>query len=235
MRDEASPTLPVRPARNLATAVVILLAVQIGLLVFRAIAFIHRIDLLQRIKEGDFVTRDEARASDQLVAGSSALWLLAFAATGIVWLVWQHRAQSNARELVAGSTSITPGWAVGWWFVPFANLVKPLQAVHELWLASAGGPRWSEQRVPPVLVVWWLAWLGFNLSGLFALSPDTTNVDALVGADRVHLVTMGLGILGASLAIWVVRSILARQEAAIVEARRVILPPPPAPPPPPPS
>jgi hypothetical protein len=230
----SSLTLPIRNARNLATAVTILLAVEIGLSVFRAIAFVMRIGLLDRLKEGAFVTRDEARVSDQLVGASSLLWLLAFLATGIVWLVWQHRAQSNARELTAGGTSITPGWAVGWWFVPFANFVKPLQAMHELWQASTGGATWSEQRVSPVLVVWWLAWLGFNLSGLFALNPDTTNVDSLLRADRVHVLTTGLGIVAAGLAILVVRSIMTRQGSAIAQAQLMIIPPPPAPLPPPP-
>jgi Domain of unknown function (DUF4328) len=229
-------TLPIRHTRHLAIAVTVLLAVEIGLLVFRAIAFVMRIDLLDRIKEGAFVTRDQARASDQLVGASSLLWLLAFLATGIVWLVWQHRAQSNARDLTAGGTSVTPGWAVGWWFVPFANFVKPLQAMHELWQASAGGTTWSEQRVSPVLVAWWLSWLGFNLSGLFALNPDTTNVDSLLRADRIHVVTMGLGIVAAGLAIVVVRSIVTRQGSATAQVQLMIMPPPPAPlPEPPPS
>ena len=57
--------------------------------------------------------------------------------TGIVWLVWQHRSQSNLRRQGCG-LAFTPGWAVGWWLIPMANLWKPFQATRELHKASAG-------------------------------------------------------------------------------------------------
>jgi hypothetical protein len=219
--------LPTRSVRNLGTAVMALLAVQICLFVFDGVALAMRIDLLQRIKAGAFVTSDEARASDGLVRATSLSWLLVFLVTGILWLVWQHRAQSNVRWLTAEGTSFTPGWAVGWWFVPFANLVKPFQAVSELWRASVGGTSWRDQPSSWVLGAWWFAWLAFNLSGLFGRNGDATEVDSLITEDQASLVSMGLGVVAAGLAIWVVSSIVTRQKGAIATAPGTTPPPPP--------
>src|SRR5512132_1941138 len=130
------PAAPARPIRPLATAVIVLLAAQIALLGFRAVAFVKRIDLLRGMQTGELVTKAQAEASDQLVGVSVLLGLLAFLACSIVWLIWQYRAQANARALTNGGTSVSPGWAVGWWFIPFANLLKPFLSMHELWQAS---------------------------------------------------------------------------------------------------
>jgi hypothetical protein len=58
----------------------------------------------------------------------------------------------------------TPGWAVGWWFVPFANLVKPFQTVRELWKASdPGAPDWWGSETLPVIGWWWGGYVVFNI------------------------------------------------------------------------
>src|SRR4051812_12371242 len=40
--------------------------------------------------------------------------------------MWIYRTNANAHAL-GGAVSITPGWAVGWFVVPLANLVMPYQ------------------------------------------------------------------------------------------------------------
>ena len=37
----------------------------------------------------------------------------------------------------ADHESFTPGWSVGWFFVPIMNPWKPFQAMREIWQASA--------------------------------------------------------------------------------------------------
>lgn len=50
---------------------------------------------------------------------------------------------------------ISPGWAVGWYFVPFANLFKPLQAMKEIWLESNRAGTSYESRGSAILGWWW--------------------------------------------------------------------------------
>lgn len=67
--------------------------------------------------------------------------------------IWIVRASKNAASLMPDSKRITPGWAVGWYFIPFANLFKPYQAMRETWNSSvmphaAGGAGRAMTRFP---------------------------------------------------------------------------------------
>jgi hypothetical protein len=75
--------------------------------------------------------------------------LLTFVAM-ITFLVWIHRVFVAIRQS-GGTTSWSPGWAVGGWFVPLANAVIPWLTVRDA-LESLGKPT--------VLAgAWWLTWL----------------------------------------------------------------------------
>jgi heme/copper-type cytochrome/quinol oxidase subunit 2 len=50
----------------------------------------------------------------------------------VVFLIWQNRAAKNTLALNTNSLSISPGWAVGWWFIPFASLVMPFLSINEI-------------------------------------------------------------------------------------------------------
>src|SRR5690242_15716882 len=63
------------------------------------------------------------------------LFFAAFVATAVFWVLTIHRAATNVRAFGQGGLEFTPGWAAGWYFVPFANLVKPFQAFREIWRA----------------------------------------------------------------------------------------------------
>jgi uncharacterized protein DUF4328 len=122
------------------------------------------------------VTGPGAAYRTQGVVGSQPFAGLASAITlaaGIVWLVWQHRGHANLRARGVQNLRFTPGWAVGWWFVPFANLVMPYLTMRELW-DNAGMTKTAERGVPRrrPLVVWWFVYLAsllVTLGGIGAL------------------------------------------------------------------
>ena len=79
--------------------------------------------------------------------------------SSILVLSWIHRANYNARQLGATGLKFTPGWAVGWYFIPIAMFWKPYQAMKEIWQASFNPTRWWEEEKPPLLPLWWGLWL----------------------------------------------------------------------------
>jgi Domain of unknown function (DUF4328) len=224
----------VRSTRTLGVAVVVLLGFQTGLLAVNAIAFLMRARLLARIEAGHLVTREQASARDAFVEATAGLWLLVFVATVVVWLIWQHHAQSNARALTNGGTEFTPGWAVGWWFVPFANLGKPFQTVRELWKASEGGDGWRMRPTWPVIGWWWASWLGYNLLGNVALFSRGDTAASLRAGDTIEVASNVLGIVAGVLAVRIVLSVMDRQRVTAGEVIVTPIPPAPAPLPPPP-
>jgi hypothetical protein len=193
------------------------------------------IGLVDRVQRGEFVPDSELIRSDDrsAVIGGTSIGLLLV--TGIAWLLWQHRSQANLHARRVPGLAYTPGWAVGWWFVPFVNLVKPYQTVRELWAASGGGEGWVRGRTWPVLGWWWAAWIVGGVLGQIsvALVSDQPTIDELIASDRWAIASSGVSIAAAILAILIVRSVERRQ--ARLGAPPSISPPPLPPPPPPPS
>jgi hypothetical protein len=77
----------------------------------------------------------------------------------VLLLIWLYRFSRNTWCLGIEGMQYTPGWSVGWFFVPLAGLVMPYNVFNELWKAnspSATG-RWRRAAVSPVLGVWWAA------------------------------------------------------------------------------
>ncbi|MBE1525646.1 uncharacterized BrkB/YihY/UPF0761 family membrane protein [Sphingopyxis sp. OAS728] len=83
--------------------------------------------------------------------------------TIVFFAMWIYRAAANVVAAGIAGFDFTPGWAVGWYFVPFANLVQPFRAMRQIWNAShAGGS--DIDRGDPILTLWWTVWLASNIS-----------------------------------------------------------------------
>jgi Domain of unknown function (DUF4328) len=107
---------------------------------------------------------------------------------------------------------------VGWWFIPFANIVMPYLTVRELWKASdpeAGAIEWRARGGAAIVGFWWTGRLAMQAlwqigSVIGTDSPivsTTTSSSALLLAGNLVLVAW------AGLAIYLVRGVEARQEA----------------------
>jgi hypothetical protein len=98
-----------------------------------------------------------------LLTGLSALaTLTALVGCCVVVLKWVYRVNLNAKVLAPDKT-ISPGWAVGWYFVPFAALWKPYQAIRETWQISANPKAWRSAPYPVLLRQWWALWIISNI------------------------------------------------------------------------
>jgi hypothetical protein len=216
----------VRPTRRIADAVVSLLVTQILLLGAEALALLNRIRIVERARAGHFVTQADVEQANDLVVASVVVWLVLFAVTAIVWCVWQHRAQRNAIELAYRKLEFTPGWAVGWWFVPFANLFKPFQTVRELWKASHGGHNGRIVATWRVIGWWWGLWLGASVLERFIVrSGSMESLSDFIRSDTWEIVANGVMVVAAILAIMIVRSVVALQERAVAPPLLGPLPP----------
>ena len=132
-----------------------------------------------------------------IAVGVSAMgMLLAMVAAFVLVGCWIYRANANAHSF-SDYMSISPGGAVGWYFVPIANLFKPFQAMKETWLASHYSGNWHSEPVPSSVNWWWGLWLATNMLGWLSFqlgmtAPETTAqsvaiVDVLTAALNVPL------------------------------------------------
>jgi Domain of unknown function (DUF4328) len=210
--------MELKPIRTLGDAVVFLLVAQVVVALAEAVALLHRIDV---VRDAGSLSTDAVRSANNVVGVIALIDGLLFIATLVFWCIWQHHAQHNALLLTSGGLGFTPGWAVGWWFIPIANLWKPWQAVRELWKASHGGDAWHRIATWPVLGWWWAVWIaslihvyvgGISL-GTMPMTDPAAPSDVLFN-DKWLILSLALRVGAAFLAIKIVQAIVELQEHA---------------------
>lgn len=95
-----------------------------------------------------------ANASDLRVSMVGILQTFVAVILGIVFLCWTYRVCKNAHALNMAPMRYTPGWAVGWYFIPILNLWKPYQVIKDAFLASCH-PDSQYQYGTSLLLIWW--------------------------------------------------------------------------------
>jgi hypothetical protein len=125
------------------------------------------IEFISRLSGGFGGSADEAFRNLSRLHFVGLLQAVTIYATAVPFLIWFHRAHKNLPGLGERGLLFTPGWAVGFFFVPFLNLVRPFQAMREIWYGSDPGrldPETGLERSgdghplgTPLLVGWWWA------------------------------------------------------------------------------
>lgn len=116
-----------------------------------------------KLKQGIDTSEEELGTGDLVVALIGLFQMVVFLSTAVFFLMWVYRVNKNARALGADWMTFTPGWSVGWFFIPFANLWKPYQAMKEIWQASFSPTRQDESVSVSILSAWWTLWLLSNI------------------------------------------------------------------------
>jgi hypothetical protein len=210
---------------GLKTSLVVLFALTAAASLAVVGALTNRLQVIDDIKNASsFATQslvERADAADDAVATASGVWLVLVLATGIVFIIWMWRAAKNAGFLGRTSPRFGPGWRIGAWFIPFANLVIPVLIVQDLWRATTPGTSlgaaWrNEPR--SALVGWW--WALLILGGVLgrATSQSGTSLDDVRTQDQTALAGFVVTAGAAVLAIAVVVSLTGRFNEAFRRA-----------------
>lgn len=193
------------------------LTVAVVILAFGVLIELRGFSIIDSAERG---TLDQATANewDSQTQGAALLYLVDFVASAIAFLAWLSRSVENVPPLGAGTLWVSPRWAIGWWFVPVANLFKPYQVVRDLL---------GQLRVPEhdggsrVTLAWWICWIAGGLSTAIATRLVLVQVEPSLDNLRtgVALQVLGDSVLAISgvLAILVVREIQKRSDLRALE------------------
>ena len=158
--------------------------------------------------------------------------LIIYLATVVFFLIWLYRAYNNLRAFSGRSLNYSPGWAVGSFFIPFANLVIPYRAVKEVWQKS-GPPDeafLSEPSPPAWFPTWWTFWLLASFAGNLSMRVSFNENVSESTATMVSIAANALSMVAAVFAYLVVDAIDKRQEETIGKIKLPNLSGPPPPP-----
>jgi hypothetical protein len=127
--------------------------------------------LVTLAEQGSLTTRI-ATDFDSTTAAIGYPYLALRGVAVVSFLAWLSRSVDNVPSLGGGTPMATPRWAVGWWFVPFVNFVRPYQIVNDLSRRIAVPTNAARGRLT---LVWWLAWI-FGI--IISFLPARITVDS---------------------------------------------------------
>jgi hypothetical protein len=106
-----------------------------------------------------------------------------------IYLSSKHNHQSGADGL-----HYSPGWSVGWYFIPIFSLWKPYQAMKQIYQVSVDKDNWKEVGIPGVLPIWWALWIISNAIGqiIIRTSSNANDIESLQIESLAYVVTVPL-------------------------------------------
>lgn len=196
---------------------IFLFGILILCLVVSNILFCIDMYLAARIVAGEEVTSEEVEAHEIRFEGIGLSYQIVSIVLIISFLMWIYRAHSNLMALGAGGLKYSPGWAVGWYFVPFMNLVRPYKVMSELWRASDPSIdsrevlSWKNQWEDPLVLLWWISFMGGNVLGKISESMSGDSLGSIYQSNGMMMASNGVHIFAAIMAILIIKTINKRQ------------------------
>jgi hypothetical protein len=175
--------------------------------------------LLNKALNGEVISEATATANDAREGVIGIIQSIVLILGIIVFLVWVYRVSTNLHSLEKPRMKFTPGWAVGWFFVPFASLVQPYKAVAEIHKAS--NPKIDPNLLivddlkTPGIVKWW--WAFFLISNFlaniaFKLVLQGETITDLLVSTYAYMASDAIDIIGLIVTIVMVKQISQSQE-----------------------
>ncbi|MFT5882412.1 MAG: hypothetical protein ACI9FG_000915 [Crocinitomicaceae bacterium] len=126
----------------------------------------------------------------------------------VLFQFWNNRSVKNSWALSENKQfpEISPGWAVGFYFIPVVSLWKPFQIMKDTWKRCA-----PENHVSPLIHLWWTLWIASTSSSQIAsrlLDSETADYGTAMAwsiGDDIILIISSL------ILIFIIRTITARQ------------------------
>lgn len=138
--------------------------------------------------------------------------------TIVFFLMWLYRCYKNLTPLRSESVEFTPGWSVGWWFIPIANLFKPFQVMSELWNQSDAeideemGFLSGKGGSPTIIVFWWAFFIISNI--IYRISEMAIDNEGNVASifATLFFIASVIHIIAGVLIILIIKTITRKQE-----------------------
>lgn len=187
----SDPTPSTKPTLARAIATALLLAIQLITSLLLSVALGQRLFLLAQARKGLPVAAAQFGASDFVIVNGSRLALPLTVATAIAFLLWLYRVCENLTISREKALEFTPGEAVGCFFIPLINLVRPYEVLRDVWMASSSAaPAAPGSGAPSVrgrwlVLVWWSLFLARGIPAWWAYLATRG------GGSQIETITLG--------------------------------------------
>ena len=151
------------------------------------IADIYSYNFLSSFKDPNFVYTEEiggkADFHDSIISNIALFYIIIMIPAYFFGGRWIYRSNLNLQNISKINLRFSPGWSVGWYFIPIMSIWKPYQAMKEIYLTSAKAvnPNINNQ-LPGFFIIWWLLWILGNYLGwvYFRISMKAEELNEII-------------------------------------------------------
>lgn len=169
-------------------------------------AAIFSIVVIKAHQAGESAAWVDLDMADLAAAVTGGIYLVAFLVCTIVVGRWIYRVNKNAWQISDGMT-VSPGWAVGSYFIPILNLFRPFRGMRETWQASHAPGDPGSATVPGIMRLWWAGWLITSALGQasFRLGMRAETLDDFLTVAQIDAVGTVTDLIAGAAMLWIVR------------------------------
>ncbi len=134
--------------------------------------------------------------------------LLVMVLSSVFFIRWFRRAYHNLHMNGRNRLSFTEGWAVGCWFMPFVNIIRPFQIMREIWDETQENIRGKTETKNSVMIGWWWTMWIVSLAGdriSFKLTRKAESLEQLADLAMVDVFVNALNIVALVMIIRIVK------------------------------
>jgi hypothetical protein len=137
----------------------------------------------------------DPKPADIIGAVVGGAYTIAYLGAVIFVARWIMRVNRNAHQL-SDSMTVSPGWNVGWFFIPIANLWKPFDGIRQTWQASASAADPASVRLPAFMRWWWALWLVTNILGNISarLTFDSSSASNVIASGWLDVASFAFDV-----------------------------------------
>lgn len=166
----------------------------------------------------------------------SALQSILITIATVFFFILVYRACKNLYAFGEERLKYSPGWSVGWFFIPFANLGMPYVVMAEIMKKSVSSTLSIDDRRKPSVVrvvLWWASFLAvyillmwfISYGPKFIMSEGIESLDVLYIISIIFQVLLAILLLAHTIAaIFMLRQITMLQESKYNQIKSNILP-----------
>ncbi len=180
------------------------------------IAGVYRYNLYAQLSSGIAITQEAIEQVDAVNGILGLVYLIILIVTIVLYCKWVYRIANNALSFKPTEFTETPGWVVGWYFIPFANIFVPYIQIKKIYKISKNPTNWQNEKSSSKMLWWWLSWIisGSLSNGAARLEfkyPD--NIEMIKLASAIDIASSIISIISCYLLILVINEILIAQKS----------------------
>ena len=188
------------------------------------------LNLVKAYFNGETIDVADAKAIESRQHLINTCYVIASILSSIAFLVWLHRAYHNMMQRV-DAPLFSPGWAVGVWFIPFINLVRPYNVMREIFSESQQIIDNHKKSSNPILKFpligwWWGIYLTRNVllqvSSRVVKSADTMYEIRTAAIFDIIVSLIGMAAAVVTIQMIIQHSKLEEQLSAIPEEEQIV-------------